>query len=87
MITVKVGEFRNRLSAYLRKIRQGAEIVISDRETPIGRLVPYGRGSQDEKFEMIDPSEGYEGLGSVRAPKLGKKVHAVDELLRDRHKR
>ena len=38
---VKIAEFKSRLSAYLRSVRQGQEIVIKDRETPIARLTPY----------------------------------------------
>ena len=38
---VKIAEFKSHLSDHLRRVRQGQEIVIKDRETPIARVVPY----------------------------------------------
>jgi prevent-host-death family protein len=38
---VKIAELKGKLSAYLRSVRRGNEIVIKDRETPIARIVPY----------------------------------------------
>ena len=35
----KIGELRNRLSHYLRKVEQGEEVVVLDRDRPIARLV------------------------------------------------
>ena len=39
MTAVNVAELRNRLSHYLRKVKEGEEIVIRDRDTPIARIV------------------------------------------------
>ena len=41
MTEVKIAELKSQLSQYLRLVRNGAEIVIKDRETPIARIVPY----------------------------------------------
>ena len=38
---VKVAELKSKLSEYLRSVRQGSEIIIKDRDTPIAKLVPY----------------------------------------------
>jgi len=38
---VGIAELKGKLSAYLRAVRKGGEVVIKDRETPIARLVPY----------------------------------------------
>ena len=59
MITIKIAEFRNRLSVYLKKVRQGAEVIITDRDTPIGRLIPYEKEVKEEPFEMIPPKKGW----------------------------
>ena len=58
VISVKVGELRNRLSAYLKRVRRGAEVVVTDRDTPIGRLIPYDQ-KNDEKWDLIHPPKGY----------------------------
>ena len=39
METVGIAELRNGLSGYLRKVRQGEEILVRDRNTPIANLV------------------------------------------------
>ena len=38
---VTIGELRDHLSAYLRRVRRGEEIVVQDRSTPIARITPY----------------------------------------------
>lgn len=38
---VKIAELKSHLSEYLRSVRNGAEIIVKDRETPIVRIVPY----------------------------------------------
>jgi len=40
-IEVKIAAFKSKLSAHLRSVRRGNELVIKDRDTPIARLVPY----------------------------------------------
>ena len=37
---VRIAELKAHLSEYLRVVRQGKELVIKDRETPIARLIP-----------------------------------------------
>lgn len=86
-LTVKVGEFRNKLSRYLKKVREGREIVITDRETPIGRVIPYKKGKSEEVLTIQEPPEGYEGLAKLSFPDLPVKVDAVELLLEDRRRR
>ena len=86
MIKVKVGELRNHLSRYLKKVKSGQEITITDRETPIGRLLPYSK-SKEEKFEIIEPPDGYEGLSKLNFPDILTDIDPVDILLEDRRKR
>jgi prevent-host-death family protein len=87
ILSVKIGEFRNRLSAYLRKVRNGAELVISDRETPIGRLVPVDSAVENEPIELTEPAQGYQGLAALKFPPLSPEVDAVEMLLRERRRR
>ena len=85
MISVKVGELRNQLSRYLKKVRHGAEITITDRETPIGRIIPYQEETDD--FQIIDPPDGYAGLSKLDFPDLPTKIDPVELLLQERRKR
>jgi prevent-host-death family protein len=40
MRTVNIGTLKNQLSAYLRYVRDGEEVVVRDRNVPIARIVP-----------------------------------------------
>lgn len=86
MIKVKVGELRNHLSKYLKKVRQGIEVIINDRDTPIGRIVPFKKGDE-EPFDWIPPKNGYEGFGKFTGPIAASSVDPVEVLLEDRRKR
>jgi prevent-host-death family protein len=42
--TMTISHFKAHLSEELRKVRRGARLVISDRDTPIAEVVPYRTG-------------------------------------------
>ncbi len=88
MIAAKVGDFRNKLSSYLKKVRQGMEITITDRDTPIGRVVPiFPLSSPPDPLRLIEPEKGYAGLATFSFSRAVGKVSAVDELLAERRRR
>jgi antitoxin (DNA-binding transcriptional repressor) of toxin-antitoxin stability system len=41
MRTVNTGVLRNQLSAYLRYVRNGEEVIVCDRNKPIARILPF----------------------------------------------
>jgi prevent-host-death family protein len=41
MKTMTISYFKAHISEELRKVRKGARVVISDRDTPIAEVVPY----------------------------------------------
>ena len=41
MKSVNIGDLRNQLSAYLRAVRNGEEVIIRDRNVPIARILPF----------------------------------------------
>jgi len=46
MKSVKIADLKNNLSRHLVRVRQGGEITVVDRDTPIARIVPFVHGSQ-----------------------------------------
>ena len=44
MKTIKISFFKAHISEQLRKVRRGARIIISDRDTPIAEVLPYKSG-------------------------------------------
>ena len=54
MASVQIADLKNNLSAYLRKVRTGEEIVICDRKSPIAKIVPLSAVDFDlEERELI----------------------------------
>jgi antitoxin (DNA-binding transcriptional repressor) of toxin-antitoxin stability system len=41
MRTANIGVLKNRLSAYLKFVRNGEEVVICDRNIPVARILPF----------------------------------------------
>jgi prevent-host-death family protein len=49
MIRVSVSETKNRLSHFIRLVRGGEEVEITDRNTPVAKIVHVSRSSETEK--------------------------------------
>ena len=49
MIRATISELKDGLSAYLRRVKSGESILITDRRTPVARIVPVGRGEEGTK--------------------------------------
>lgn len=52
--TIGVRELKARLSEYLRQVKQGRTIVITEHGKPVGRLVPTGQSLEQRLKAMID---------------------------------
>ncbi len=54
MASVQIADLKNNLSAYLRKVRTGEELIVCDRKSPIAKIVPLNSGDLDlEAQELI----------------------------------
>ncbi len=65
-IHVGVRELKSRLSEYLRRVRTGQIIVITDRGQPVGRIVPAAQPLEARLQAMVEA-----GLVSWSGKKLG----------------
>ncbi|HEX9899421.1 MAG TPA: type II toxin-antitoxin system prevent-host-death family antitoxin [Candidatus Methylomirabilis sp.] len=52
--TVGVRELKARLSEYLRQVKKGRTVVITEHGKPVGRLVPAGQSLEQRLQAMID---------------------------------
>ncbi len=59
MLTVGIRELRNGLSRYLKRVRDGETVEITERGTPVARIVPAG---------IPDPLEKMAAEGRVTLP-------------------
>lgn len=63
MQTVNIADLKNNLSAWLEQVRNGEELVVKDRNTPIARLLPLAEG-----FDLDAEEEALVAAGLMRLP-------------------
>lgn len=62
MRTVSIADLKNRLSSYLREVREGEELLVRDRRTPVARIVPLSASDLEAEELALAAS------GQVRLP-------------------
>ncbi|HEY0763927.1 MAG TPA: type II toxin-antitoxin system prevent-host-death family antitoxin [Pyrinomonadaceae bacterium] len=72
MQTVNIADLKNNLSAYLKKVKSGTELIVKDRNRPVARLVPLSGG------ENLDAEEAALVAGGLM--RLPVKVKSDDFL-------
>lgn len=65
MKTAAVSELKARLSKYLAKVKQGEEVVVTDRGRPIAKIVPIKRADAELPAHLL----ALERAGLVRVGK------------------
>lgn len=88
MATVGVRELRTRLSHYLRRIKEGERIVVTDHGEPVAVMVPAPGGEIDERLEAMlrDGTAHWEG-GKPRGLRRPVKVRGrsvAEAVIEDR---
>ncbi len=83
MITVGIKELKNKLSHYLREIKKGKKIVVTEREKAIATIVPVERVDEDSKLLSLVKEgfaiwKGGKPMGSRHPVKIkGKPVSEI----------
>lgn len=80
MKTVKIADLKDNLSEHLRAVERGAEVVVTDRNRPIARIIPESGGAA--RLTLIAPSVTF---ASIRSRKHRRARWPVESgaLLRD----
>ncbi len=47
-MNVGIREIKNRLSQYLRRVKRGETIIITERNVPVAKIIPYNKASIDD---------------------------------------
>jgi prevent-host-death family protein len=76
MRSVKIAELKDRLSEHLRAVEQGAEVLVTDRNRPIARIVPVSSTG----LELIPPIIPFEAVRKRKWPAVRWSVKS-EELL------
>ena len=81
--TVRIAEFKARLSHYLRGVRRGNPLTLLDRDTPVARVLPLPGDAG--RLRIRRPSRR---PGSVRLPRpVRKRTDSLAALRKERDDR
>ena len=83
---MKIADLKARLSAYLRAVRAGGEIIVKDRDTPVARLVPY---QQSKRPAIRPPTRSLREVDEMlkaRTKDVDLPLGAADEALKETRK-
>jgi len=76
---VKISELKAHLSEYLRHVRRGHTVEVTDRDTPVAKLVPY---EERPSGLVVRPALGR--FGDLELPRLRWKLKTdVVALIRE----
>lgn len=50
--TVGIRELKSRLASYVRRVKAGSTLVITERGKPVGRIVPVGQSVEERTYEL-----------------------------------
>lgn len=82
MTHVKIAEFKGRLSHYLNRIRNGDELVVTDRRTPIARVIPYRE--RQARLAIAPAKASPKGLKKLNIPRARRGTDSLEALALDR---
>ena len=68
MISVGVRDLKNRLSEYLRRVRSGESVLITDRGEVVAELLPPGLGQADQSAPAGLLALAKRGLATLGSP-------------------
>ena len=84
--TAGIRELKNHLSAYLRKVKAGETITITDRGTPVGRIVLAGEKDKrtlEEKLQALQDAGLAEWSGKKLQPREPVAENKGDRMVSD----
>jgi prevent-host-death family protein len=85
MKTVKIAELKNHLSEHLRAVEGGAELIVTDRDRPIARIVPHKRS--DRLVRVKKPTRSFSTVRGKRYAAAKWRVNSTELLLEERQRR
>jgi antitoxin (DNA-binding transcriptional repressor) of toxin-antitoxin stability system len=56
MALIKIADLKNNLSRHLAHVKQGGQITVLDRDTPVARIIPFNPAGPAD--EATDPAGG-----------------------------
>jgi prevent-host-death family protein len=71
MRTANIGTLKNQLSAYLRYVRNGEEVIVCDRNVPVARILPLADDASltSLKIGLTEEETRLASTRKIRPPK------------------
>ena len=86
MIRATISEVKDRLSAYLRRVKSGESILVMERRTPVARIVPVGLATEGGEEVARSDEEAklarLEQAGIVERRSSGSPLRVLGQPLR-----
>lgn len=82
MKTVKIAELKDQLSRHLRAVEAGSEIIVTDRNRPIARIVPVPPAGS--RPTIIPPGREFADVRDRTRRRLDLEVSSTELLLEER---
>lgn len=82
MKSVRIAELKDRLSEHLRAVEGGAEVVVTDRNRPIARIVPVERSTS--RVRVLRPDRDFAEVRDRRRVRAAWAVDSTTLLLEER---
>ncbi len=79
---VNIRELKAHLSKYLRKVKEGQTILITERGKPIGRIIPEGK-PLDERLDDLIAAGLAEWSGNQLLPRQPTLTNRSETLISD----
>ena len=90
MRTVKIGDLKSQLSAHIQFVRDGEEVLVYDRNTPVARIVPCGvQDLSEQEHRLVARGVLTPSLKKRRAPSSWPQPpgnipdHVMEQVWRD----
>ncbi|OGQ07509.1 MAG: hypothetical protein A3G32_01110 [Deltaproteobacteria bacterium RIFCSPLOWO2_12_FULL_40_28] len=85
MTKVKIAKLKAHLSRYLRAAQKGEEIIVTDRNTEVAKIIPF---FFQERLPVILPAKRpVKNLAKIKRPNVKTKTDPVKFLLENRKER
>jgi prevent-host-death family protein len=82
MTTVKIADLKDHLSAHLRAVEAGAEIVVTDRNRPIARIVPIAQPTPG--VTLKPPTRDFAEVRDLARTPITWSISSTELLLEER---
>lgn len=83
---VNIATLKSQLAKYLRMVRAGRQVIVTDHRQPVARIVPY---ESSPPLETIKPKRSFEEVAKLRGMGSGdgQMVDSLALLMKERGKR